>query len=258
MLATSTPVPTYTATPENSTVNDSTGQSDAQVQAQPTEESAPSTSIPPTAAPVPKPMVTINNDMNVREGPGTDYPVMGIAPPGQQFSITGKNSAGDWWRIDYRGQGGWVYGPLVTATDDSSVRVAVRIPPTPKPPPPTRTPIPAPIPLSQVERAAIWISLVNHEFGYLEVFAQVSFKVDVFDLDVLVHGEEYCNDRILYDDEPATKLSCGILEYSHSTVSDVRVRVNEDLWSEGDRYRCERNKGSTHSRSVFACERVRE
>ena len=131
----------------------------------------------------------------------------------------------------------------------------------PSPVPSAVTPSPmvtttVPIPLSQADRAAIWISLVNHEYGFLDAFAQVDFKVDAFDLDVFVHGEEYCNDRVLDDDEAPTKLSCGILESIHSSVSDVRVRVNEGLRSEGDRYRCERNKASTDSRSVFACERV--
>ena len=133
--------------------------------------------------------------------------------------------------------------------------------PSPSPAPATATPRPTvtttvPIPLSQVDRAAIWISLVNHEYGFLDAFAQVDFKVEAFDLDVFVYGEAYCNDRVLDDDEPPTKLSCGILESIHSSVSDVRVRVNEGLRSEGDRYRCERNKASTDSRSVFACERV--
>lgn len=134
--------------------------------------------------------------------------------------------------------------------------------PSPSPVPSAAAPSPmvtttVPIPLSQADRAAIWIGLVDHEYGFLDVFARVNFKVDAFDLDVFVHGEAYCNDRVLDDDEPPTKLSCGILEYTHSSVSDVRVRVNEDSWSEGDRYRCERNKASTDSRSVFACERVR-
>ena len=265
------PVATFTSTPEESTASVTAVQFDAQDQEKLSETPVSSTPVPVTPlslSPVPstatpRPMVTINNNMNVRGGPGTNYPIIGTSSPGQQYLITGMNPAGDWWEIDFDGSDGWVYGPLVNATNGESVRVVTRIPPTPRPPTPTRTsrPVPptttVPIPLSQADRAAIWISLVNHEYGFLEVFAQVYFKVDAFDMDVLVHGEEYCNDRVLYDDEPPTKLSCGILEYTHSSVSDVRVRVNEDLWSEGDRYRCERNKASTYSRSVFACERVR-
>ena len=228
----------------------------------PTATLVPSTPIPPAATPTPKPMVTINNEMNVRQGPGTNYPIVGVASPGQQYSITGKNRAGDWWEIDYDGKAGWVYAPLVRPTNASHVRLAAFVPAPPTVPKPTSTPrppptqTPGPIPLSQVERAPIWIGIVNSEYGWVEVFAQVSFKVDTYELDVLVHGEEYCNSRALYEDEPPTKLSCGILEYSHSSISDVRVRVNENLWSEGERFRCERNKASTQSHSVFACKQV--
>ena len=257
-------VPTFTSTPAESTISETTGQSDTQIHEQPTDTPVPPTPVPPAATPTPEPMVTINSNMNVRKGPGTNYPIIGTASPNQQFHITRKNPAGDWWQINFDGRIGWVYAPLVTASYSESVKVVERIPPTPRPPTPTRTPRPAPptatvpVPLSQVERAAIWISMVNSDYGHLEVFAQVSFKVDTYGLDALVHGEEYCNPRALYSGESPTKLSCGILKYSHSSISDVRVRVNEDLWSEGDRYRCERNKASSQSRSVFACEKVRQ
>ena len=109
-----------------------------------------STVIPPTAPPVSNPMLSINSDMNVRGGPGTNYPIVGTASLGQQYPITGKNSAGDWWKINYNGQAGWVFGQLVTATDAQHVRIATIIPAppsTPKPtsaPPPARTPTPSP------------------------------------------------------------------------------------------------------------------
>ena len=47
------------------------------------------------------PIVTVNNQMNVREGPGTNYPIIGTAAPGEQYVITGKNPGlGDWWRVN--------------------------------------------------------------------------------------------------------------------------------------------------------------
>ena len=88
-------------------------------------------------------MVTINNDMNVRQGPGTNYPIIGTASIGQQFLITGKNGAGDWWKIKYNGKDGWVFGQLVTATNGESVRVAAQPTSTPRPRP-NRTPVPSP------------------------------------------------------------------------------------------------------------------
>jgi uncharacterized protein YraI len=47
--------------------------------------------------------------LNVRSGPGTGNPVIGVIYPGQVYLITGQQ--GDWYQIDYKGKPGWVYGP---------------------------------------------------------------------------------------------------------------------------------------------------
>ena len=62
------------------------------------------------------PVVTITGQMNVRGGPGTFYPVLGTASAGEQYAVTGKNSSGSWWRINFNEQSGWVYSQLVTAS----------------------------------------------------------------------------------------------------------------------------------------------
>ena len=82
--------------------------------------------------------LTVNRNVNVREGPSTSYPVIGGASTGQQFYITGKNPVGDWWEIDYGGRKGWVYAQLVTATNTENIQVVTSIPS----PPSTATPIP--------------------------------------------------------------------------------------------------------------------
>lgn len=70
------------------------------------------------------PWVTIDTLMNVREGPSTSYAVIGTAAPGEWYVITGKSPGlGDWWQISYGNRTGWVYGPLVTATNAQNVRV---------------------------------------------------------------------------------------------------------------------------------------
>ncbi len=137
--STNTPVPTFTSTPAGSTVSETTGESDTQIQVPPTDTPVPSTPIPPTATPTPRPMVKINNDMNVRQGPGTNFPIIGTASPGQQYPITGKNHAGDWWEINYNGQAGWVFGQLVSPTNAEHVRLATQPTSTPRPRP-THTP----------------------------------------------------------------------------------------------------------------------
>ncbi len=70
------------------------------------------------------PWVTIDTPVNVREGPGTNYRVIGTAAPGDFFVITGKSPGlGDWWQINIGDRFGWVYGPLVIATNSESVQV---------------------------------------------------------------------------------------------------------------------------------------
>ena len=142
-LPTNTPVPTFTSTPAGPAPATGGGQATSQTPSQPA-----ATPVPAAATATPEsPMVTIGNVlMNVRGGPGTNYNVIGTASPGQKFQITGKNPGlGDWWQIDFRGQTGWVYGQLVTATNSETVQVALAIP---APPPPTATPIPpTPVPV---------------------------------------------------------------------------------------------------------------
>ena len=67
--------------------------------------------------------VTVLGEMNVRSGPGTGYDVVGEANAGEEFPITGKNSEGDWWRIDFQGQPGWIHAPFVVAADAEDVLV---------------------------------------------------------------------------------------------------------------------------------------
>ncbi len=76
-------------------------------------------------APVSVPVAMIDRRVNVRSGPGATNPVIGVAVAGQQYLITGRNQAGDWWQIDKNGQTGWVFAELVTAVAEGGVQVAV-------------------------------------------------------------------------------------------------------------------------------------
>ncbi|MCL4860873.1 MAG: SUMF1/EgtB/PvdO family nonheme iron enzyme [Caldilineaceae bacterium] len=100
----------------------------------PTRTPAPSPTNPPTRTPTPpsQPAIAvINSQLNVRQGPGTEYAIIGQVNEGQRFPITAKNQAGSWWRLDYNGQAGWVAGQYVTAQNASAVEVARDIPPPP-------------------------------------------------------------------------------------------------------------------------------
>ena len=137
-------VPTWTSTPADNPHASSTATPRSPRTPRPPTAVLPTrmprpTAVPPTATTTPKPMVTINNDINVRQGPGTGYPVIGTASPGQQYPITGKDPGDEWWKINYNGQAGWVFGQLVTATNARDVPIANRPTSTPRPHP-TRTP----------------------------------------------------------------------------------------------------------------------
>ena len=54
--------------------------------------------------------------LNVRSGPGTDYEVMTIVAAGATLPIRGRLADDpEWWQVEFAGQLGWVYAPLVTA-----------------------------------------------------------------------------------------------------------------------------------------------
>lgn len=99
---------------------------------QPTVMIATVTSTPIGAA------VTVKSDqeqINVRSGPGTLYPKVGVLLAGQVIPAKGKSPGGEWILVDYPGvEGGvaWLYAPLVDLVPGSVLQV-VEPPPTPTP-----------------------------------------------------------------------------------------------------------------------------
>ncbi len=81
------------------------------------------------AAEVGAPTVTTGQIVNVREGPGTAYSVLGQITPGNNYDVVGKNEAGDWWQIDTGSGNGWVINQLVDASGPAdSVAVITDLP----------------------------------------------------------------------------------------------------------------------------------
>jgi uncharacterized protein YraI len=84
--------------------------------------------------------------VNIRTGPGTNYPVLGVASPGAAAEVSGKSSDGYWWQVvipaQYSASGyGWVSADYVVTQNTDSVPV-VEAPPAP--PTVETTPPPAP------------------------------------------------------------------------------------------------------------------
>lgn len=97
--------------------------------------STPGSSPSPTPRPV---MATITTQvLNVRGGPGTNYPIIGQVLQGERYPILARNAAGTWWRIDFDGVPGWVYAALVEASGDAASVPIMHDLPTPPPPTPT-------------------------------------------------------------------------------------------------------------------------
>ena len=89
--------------------------------------------------------------LNVRSGPGTVFPVIGVARLGDEGEIVGVSADGRWWAVSVPsapGGVGWVSVDFVLATNAENVPVMQGPPPpaptaTPVPPAATATPAPA-------------------------------------------------------------------------------------------------------------------
>jgi PKD repeat protein len=108
--------------------------------ATPTEGQTPQ---PPVPTPQPgNPMVTAATDVNIRGGPGTAYPILGLLRAGQTADVTGINADAGWWQIKFSGAAdghGWLSAKYVTAQNTSNVPM-VQAPPLPTTPAPTPSP----------------------------------------------------------------------------------------------------------------------
>ena len=78
----------------------------------------PNATATPTAQPTP--FVEVESDsLNIRLGPGTDYPVLGQVLLGQRFTLVGRNDSSDWLVVCcVDGQAGWVTARLISTTAD--------------------------------------------------------------------------------------------------------------------------------------------
>ncbi|HSF83090.1 MAG TPA: SH3 domain-containing protein [Anaerolineales bacterium] len=78
--------------------------------------------------------VTMEQDqINIRSGPSTDYPIVGVLIAGQKVPALGRSVGGNWVQIAYPGTSdgvAWVYSPLVTL---DGILPIVEPPPTPTP-----------------------------------------------------------------------------------------------------------------------------
>jgi hypothetical protein len=102
----------------------------------------------PAPPPAGVPAATAVEYVNIRTGPGTNYPVLGVAAPGASGEVSGKSADGAWWQVKVPttviASGlAWVSAGYVVTQNTDSVPV-VEGPPAPPPvestpPPPAAT-----------------------------------------------------------------------------------------------------------------------
>ncbi len=98
---------------------------------------------PPAEPATPTGRVVGTQGLNVRSGPGTVFPVIGVARLGDEGELVGRSADGRWWAVAIPtapGGVGWASADFVLATNAENVPVMQG----PPPPPPTPTPLPRP------------------------------------------------------------------------------------------------------------------
>ncbi len=71
----------------------------------------------------------VKRNANLRQGPGTNYPIVGGATAGQALEIVAKNQVGDWYQL---ADGNWIFAALVEGAPE--VAVSAQIPTAPAAP----------------------------------------------------------------------------------------------------------------------------
>lgn len=64
--------------------------------------------------------IVSGDNLNVREGPGTNYETVGTLPPGAEARIVGRNADSSWWAIEYGGGTAWIFASLTSTEGDLS------------------------------------------------------------------------------------------------------------------------------------------
>lgn len=155
------PVPTATPVPDNNDDDDDDNDNNDNNN----NNNDNNNNVPPTDTPVPQPTVAqgltgvvVVPRLNVRQGPGTNFSVLGTVSNGETVTVLSRNPVGDWWRVCCASgttQDGWVAAQFIQPTFDlgqANVLIAVDgALPTP-PPEPTATPTldPSTIPTTTV------------------------------------------------------------------------------------------------------------
>ena len=88
----------------------------------------------PAAAEITGPALTVTVEgANLRAGPGTGYPVVGVLYREETAALLGRNQAGDWLQLQRPDGPAWIFAPLVQTTVPIADLPPIDPPPTPQP-----------------------------------------------------------------------------------------------------------------------------
>ncbi len=88
----------------------------------------------PSAAEITGPALTVTVEgANLRAGPGTGYPVVGVLYREETAALLGRNQAGDWLQLQRPDGPAWIFAPLVQTTVPIAGLPPIDPPPTPQP-----------------------------------------------------------------------------------------------------------------------------
>ena len=152
--ATPSPTATATASPVPTT---------ATVTATDTPTLEPSATATPTAPAAFA--VIVRNPVNLRDGPGEGFDVVGQVISGQRYPVLARNASGTWWQIEVDGLAGWVFSDLVTIEGDLDGPAVAEAPVEPTSLPPVQV-YETTIDIPTYPYAAFTEDAVNEEYGW--------------------------------------------------------------------------------------------
>lgn len=84
------------------------------------------------------------SNVNIRSGPTTGFPIIGMLTPASSLEVIGQSVDGTWYVVNMAGQRGWISGAVTRLEGPCTGLVFFESPPTPTPLPSTPTPTPPP------------------------------------------------------------------------------------------------------------------
>lgn len=179
----------------------------------------------PSPSPTPAPAASVTGDnINLRSGPGTVYPVVGKAAKGESLPVVARNQDGSWLEVETKdGKHGWVSAKLVTLNVPAeSVPIAKSIPPAPAAPP-----TPASITVKALSNLRMIATDQPDDPGQVAFPAGVSVVWCAFEIDgdKLQRGDAYTLD--LSDPLGASTLTVNLLGPDNKIYQGTTILIGK-------------------------------